>query len=978
MREWMMCGLVAALAVAPAGATMRVWDGGGADDNLSTAANWEGDEAPVSGDILVFRGNVRTTPVNDYDPETTVFETLAFENTSASTALSAPFTLSGNPIVLTGGKNYDSRGYAIYVAQATASKPLTDTLDLDVTLSKSSDGFSRLGGYTRDFHNLVFKRTVQGAGGNLHSADQMKGVLTFEGPVTGFAAVLRPNGGGQIWLKSSENVFTSEPPKHQVREGSLKFDGEAAVGGPGTCFELGQASYETPGRLYINSAVDVVFTGSLKVSGPNYRSGMGQLLNEVAGTTASFLGPITVSTGHSTYGNCEGLGTGLLLGGVGDGVLGGNVTVPQLWLYKQDAGTWTVTGASSATGAVTVTAGTLLVNGDWSTALQSRVSAQARLGGTGRLGDVAFATDSRLAVTNLPGGTALHVGTLDMQGTAVVDLFDSVLPGAGTYTILACDQIVGMGAFRLGTGWPEGTSLALGENALTVTLPAGLRTWTGAVSSDWDTSTANWMGGLYEDGQAVVFGDAAERTDVSVAQEVRPGSITMSGSKDYAFSGAGIAGPAMLEKGGTGTLVLANANTYTGDTLVNGGVLQLEGSLAAGTVRVTSNGAFTNSVAGKLTGSCAVINEGTMKLDGTNDFTGGLVLKGLTTITNPRALGDGDVTLGSSGKNAITLERGGDGVGRGHTLYSEYGDELETHRLNFPGANQTFSWLGDVCVRNKRLFVYGHGGALAFGEPDCETVFRTEGVADGTLAFTLRGNGKVHFYSRLELGETNLSQTDVNSIYLYASGNQWRLLNIAVGSVYCRAANTLAWGTVSLGQTYQALSFNPVLDLGGYDQTIKSLVMNNSIDASSQTIKSDAPATLTISNDVDTATVRMQCKIQGAVTLRKDGAGTWSFGGRNQTTGNVEVVSGTLKLTASDTLPVGENSELTVASGAKVVLDSGVQASIAYTTVDGRPLKAGVYCGEGGTGTRLDAFFGPGAGSLTVTRGVNGLAIIFR
>ncbi|MBL8826810.1 MAG: hypothetical protein JNM18_07465, partial [Planctomycetaceae bacterium] len=35
---------------------VRVWDGGGADDNLSTAANWVGDVAPVMDDDLNFDG----------------------------------------------------------------------------------------------------------------------------------------------------------------------------------------------------------------------------------------------------------------------------------------------------------------------------------------------------------------------------------------------------------------------------------------------------------------------------------------------------------------------------------------------------------------------------------------------------------------------------------------------------------------------------------------------------------------------------------------------------------------------------------------------------------------------------------------------------------------------------------------------------------------------------------------------------------
>lgn len=96
-------------------------------------------------------------------------------------------------------------------------------------------------------------------------------------------------------------------------------------------------------------------------------------------------------------------------------------------------------------------------------------------------------------------------------------------------------------------------------------------------------------------------------------------------------------------------------------------------------------------------------------------------------------------------------------------------------------------------------------------------------------------------------------------------------------------------------------------------------------------------------------------------------------------TGNVAVVSGTLALTADDTLPVGELSTLEIASGAKVVLADGVSASIPYLTCGGVPFAPGVYCGEGGaSGRRLDRFFGPGGGTLTVTRGVGGLTLIFR
>jgi hypothetical protein len=49
--------LAATLVAAPkAQAATRTWDGGGADNNWSTAANWSSDTLPVAGDTVTFNG----------------------------------------------------------------------------------------------------------------------------------------------------------------------------------------------------------------------------------------------------------------------------------------------------------------------------------------------------------------------------------------------------------------------------------------------------------------------------------------------------------------------------------------------------------------------------------------------------------------------------------------------------------------------------------------------------------------------------------------------------------------------------------------------------------------------------------------------------------------------------------------------------------------------------------------------------------
>src|SRR5262249_23746597 len=131
--------------------------------------------------------------------------------------------------------------------------------------------------------------------------------------------------------------------------------------------------------------------------------------------------------------------------------------------------------------------------------------------------------------------------------------------------------------------------------------------WNGTVNGTWDINTTqNWKtvsGGANTvylqptaPGDFVTFNDSATgTTTVTIPAPVAPAAVTDNNpTLNYTFTGAGaITGTIQLVKGGTGTLTLANDNTYTGGTAINGGILSLGSANAIGTTGAISFGGGT-------------------------------------------------------------------------------------------------------------------------------------------------------------------------------------------------------------------------------------------------------------------------------------------------------------------------------------------------------------------------------------------------
>jgi autotransporter-associated beta strand protein len=164
-----------------------------------------------------------------------------------------------------------------------------------------------------------------------------------------------------------------------------------------------------------------------------------------------------------------------------------------------------------------------------------------------------------------------------------------------------------------------------------------VRRWTGAANANWTASTVaspkNWTydGAAtdYLNGHVVLFDDSATSYTVNIADaSLAPAAVLFDhSSHNYTLSGSGsITGTARLTKRGTGALTIANANTYSGGTVVGAGRLNINHASAIGT--------------GALT----------IYADATIDNTSGAAI---TLATNNAQTWAGDFTFG--GTNALNL-----------------------------------------------------------------------------------------------------------------------------------------------------------------------------------------------------------------------------------------------------------------------------------------------------------------------------------
>ncbi|HSV12650.1 MAG TPA: autotransporter-associated beta strand repeat-containing protein, partial [Tepidisphaeraceae bacterium] len=391
--------------------------------------------------------------------------------------------------------------------------------------------------------------------------------------------------------------------------------------------------------------------------------GQNLLNNGTGGLTKNSAGALTL-TGASTYaGNTTINGGSLILSGAGSVNSSSGVTV-------NNGAKFITTSSAAVSPAVHIVSG--------------------GVDGTGTINTLNVDSSPTNTIANGNGGTgALTVGALNLSGAAAFSLnvastspaiaattlntsgaANAVVNAAnalwtpGTYDLISYGTLggSGFGAFTKGTitGLSGRQSATLGNdtagNFITLAIAGDNPRWSGALSNEWSTNTLanpkNWAlitGGTptdYIQGDVVLFDDNATTTSPTISiANVSPTSVQFNNAtKAYTLGGAfGITGSTGLIKNGAAALTVNNSNSYTGNTTLNAGTLNINNASAIGTGTLIINGGTIDNTSGS---AVALSSNNPQNWNGDFTFTG----------SNDLNMGTAPVTMSAS--RTVTVSGG--------------------------------------------------------------------------------------------------------------------------------------------------------------------------------------------------------------------------------------------------------------------------------------------------------------------------------
>jgi autotransporter-associated beta strand protein len=535
-------------------------------------------------------------------------------------------------------------------------------------------------------------------------------------------------------------------------------------------------------------------------------------------------------------------------------------------LQKSDSSTWTLSGAADTAMAYQVLAGTLDLG-----ATSQTVASLLLTGGVLRNGTITSA-----GPFDLQSGTvsAVLAGT---SGLAKTTAGTVVLSGANTYTGATT---VSAGTLRAGAGntFSSGSAVTVSSGA--------------TLDLNGFDQTIGSLGGA----GSVTLGS---------------GQLTAGGDNTNTLFSGTVSGTGVLEKAGTGTMVLTGVSAAS--TMISAGTLQIGNGGTSGEVvgDVANAGVlafnrsdvvnFTGAIGG--TGSVRHLGSGTTILSSVSSYLGGTTVEaGAINVQNDSALGTGAVSVtggaaleiqgsGLHVTNALTLN--GAGVADGGALRNVSGGNFYDGTITLGSASRINSDVGSTLTVNA---ITGAGTTLSLG--GLGTVV-TGAINTGTGGLIKDGTGTAY----LAGANTYTGTTTVNDGLLVLQGGS----AIAdTGAVVVNGGGILH---VQASETIGSLAGAGTVNVTG------GRLLSTGVDNTSTTF----------SGAIN--------ELAGPIELFKLGAGTFTLAGTSTYTGATNVDGGTLSVNGS----IAASSLTVVNAGATL----GGNGTVGNTTINGGTLAPG-------------------------------------
>lgn len=483
-------------------------------------------------------------------------------------------------------------------------------------------------------------------------------------------------------------------------------------------------------------------------------------------------------------------------------------------------------------------------------------------------------------------------------------------------SVLAGDS----GVLYNGTG--SGTKiLVLGATSLNNTFTGGLTILNGTVElrsagalNTTGVNSLNMLGGtLRLNGYSVTVAslDGGGTVINNSATVNPPSTLTVNGGGTFTGSlNNGSTGTLALTKKGSGTLILGGANAYTGETIVEEGILYVNqtgnastGGTLSGTTAITvkqggtfriNNGNASNNNGNRVNDAAAITLAGGTFTYASNNTAG---------VNYSESLGTLNLTAGAS----VLTTQPADAANTSTVTFASFGTRAAGATLNFTGGS-----LGTT--QNKLVF--------------------TSGLADGFLGgWATNGNDFVKYVAGT--GIIAMSGTDylttaatgwTSSVHAKPSADQTLSASYDVASLNLAAGIDIALGTNNL----TTLSGGLIKSGGTVDGTgtsVSNITGTGKLTAGNTTAAAELFVRVTGANLIVSAVVGDNAA-GGAVSLVKAGAGTIDLKSANSYTGSTYFNEGTILISHADALGVGGSL---VFNGGKLKYASGATAFDAST-----------------------------------------------